>query len=182
MKLHPIYSIFVLFPFFFSCQSEVDKPAPINEVVELPTQNKVEEVVEVLPEQARAEKAVVDWIKANSYDPTNYESVGFGVLDSVIEFREEIQKANAIIFEETVSESAGNPPSKLNLDSLKKLVEGAEKEFMGYGIEHKARGKNQFGTPEVTTYIFYFDTTLNVTHHLIKEAASNTSNPGEHSH
>lgn len=171
MKLHPIYSIFVLFLFFYSCQGGGDKPAP-KEVVILPVQNKVEQTVIVPPNQARAEKAVVDWIMANSYDPANYQAVGFGELDSIIEYREEIQKIHTLIFDASATEAMDDQPSKINIDSLKQLVESAEKEFFGYGIIHSASGKNQFGVLEVTTYVFYLDTAFKVIEHTIKQDPS----------
>lgn len=135
-------------------------------------------------QEEKAQSLVENYLKENLKDPSSYESVSFGVIDSTFtnvedepEFKrldiakglldkvDEAQLKVKMSYTYSLNERMKfQDEADMYLDSAKiikaevdSFVENYKPSFNGYLIKHKYRAKNGFGALDLTEQIFLID-------------------------
>jgi hypothetical protein len=112
--------------------------------------------------QTRAERAVTEFLKKQLNDPSSYQSIEFGKLDSIKVDTAEIHRLRVIEMEEKDGLLA-TIDMRPFYDSFAKATSDSMHQLGYWQIEHSYRAKNGFGALMRTTDIFYLDTNFKVT-------------------
>lgn len=131
--------------------------------------------------EGKAKELIKAHLKNTMKDWSSYEEVQFGKLDSTFIDYGMTEEAKALQLEisqlqdkadsiKAISELNGNNSTKerlaliqsaIKLDSIynnhKETYKGS---FSGWSMLHKYRGNNSYGSKEIATSVFYFDTNL----------------------
>jgi hypothetical protein len=115
--------------------------------------------------QQKAEAAVKQYLQKNMDDPSSYEPVEFGKLDSAYSTLEDDSAYIAMnaeiagIYPETIADI--NKKTALQ-NNLTKYISSYKNKWTGYTITHKARAKNKLGALVMENLKFTLDKNFNV--------------------
>jgi len=128
--------------------------------------------------QEKAQAKIKEYVQNNSNDPSSYENIEYGKLDTLIEKADEERYVNYIAdsvtlaFSEAMNDSIttilGTPMDDPDTDRKKAELVAERKAIDAmpnvkyYTMRDKCRGKNKLGVLTVNTYLYKFDTLMNV--------------------
>lgn len=106
----------------------------------------------------KAKELIMTFLKENTNDPSSYESVEFGNLDSVkslILANHEYQ----ILSEELKGETNTELRNYI-IEEMNEMLSREDSYGSGFSMEHKYRSKNSFGALILNNHTFYIDSTF----------------------
>ncbi len=145
-----------------------------------PTQSITQSSEQSITPEKKAQSLIKEMLKVNMKDWDSYEEVTFGALDSTFEsykgssqFKNDIRKAaslaTTIEFKRELYKDDEDSLKKFKEDELEMkkidsitiaMMKSHAQIFSGWSMSHTYRGKNAFGSKDISTIVFFFDKDL----------------------